>query len=417
MRTNLLILFAMVAVAAIFLAGCTRNAPSSNTNGSANGASQTVMANAEIKRSELTENASFAAELKIEPTLAEAGRETTLVFTVKDKQGQIEKNLQVVHEKLMHLLIVSDDLAEFDHVHPERQADGTFRLNYRFTGGGTYKLYTDFTPQNSPQIVNVFDVTVGGPARVRMPVVADTSFAKTFDGLTFTLKTVQPIKAADGTSLDFYVTDAEGRAVTDLEPYLGAMAHFVVISEDATKFLHVHAEAGEVTTSTGTGGHEGHQDKHGGMEMDVKPDVKDTGTPTVRAHTEFPIAGIYKLWGQFQRGGKVFTVPFVLNIAAADREVASAAEVPHDAVKITVSSDGFEPSAVAVKRGQPVRLAFTRKNDNNCGSEVVFEKLNIRKSLPAGKTVVVEFTPGEAGEVAFACGMNMLRGKVVVGGM
>ena len=414
MKTKFSILFATIAVAAFILTGCTQSSPSTNTAVPTNGTSERVEASAEINRTHLTENASFAADLKIEPSLAEAGRENTLVFTVKDKQGQVEKNLQIVHEKLMHLLIVSEDLAEFDHVHPEQQPDGTFRLNYKFANGGTYKLYTDFTPQNSPQIVNVFDVKVGGPARTRTPLVADTNLSKSVDGLTVTLKTVQPIKAAAGTSLDFYITDADGKPVTDLQPYLGAMAHFVVISEDASKFLHVHAEAGEVTTSAGTGGHEGHQDKHGEMEMDVEPDVKDTGTPTVRAHTEFPIAGIYKLWGQFQRGGKVFTVTFVLNITAADPNVAGSTEVPEDAVKITVSSNGFEPATVPVKRGEPVRLAFTRKGDGNCGSEVVFQKLNIKRALPANKTTVVELTPIESGDLAFACGMNMLKGKLVV---
>ena len=83
-------------------------------------------------------------------------------------------------------------------------------------------------------------------------------------------------------------------------------------------------------------------------------------------------------------------------------------------MKITVSSNGFEPATVPVKRGEPVRLAFTRKGDGNCGSEVVFQKLNIKRALPANKTTVVELTPIESGDLAFACGMNMLKGKLVV---
>jgi plastocyanin len=315
----------------------------------------------------------------------------------------------------MHLLIVSDDLAFFDHVHPEQQADGNFKLNYKFPAGGTYKLYADFTPENSPQIVNVFDVPVGGEQRAKTPLIADKELTKTVDGLTFAMKTVEAPKAAKGMTLEFYVKDATGKPVTDLQPYLGAMAHFVVISEDTTKFLHVHAEEAETTKTTGAGGHGDHKHQHGDMKMKVKGAVGESGKPTVRAHTEFPTGGLYKLWAQFQRGGKVLTVPFVLNVAAAEAQTtADNTEIPKDATKITVSSAGFEPSSITVKKGQPVKLAFLRQDANNCGSEVVFPKQNINKTLPVGKTVLIEFTPENSEEIAFSCGMNMMKGKILV---
>lgn len=81
--------------------------------------------------------------------------------------------------------------------------------------------------------------------------------------------------------------------------------------------------------------------------------------------------------------------------------------------KITVGTN-FDPKSIEVKKGQPVKLAFFRKDGENCGDEIVFPSLNITKKLPVGETVTVEFTPQEAGEVAFTCGMDMMRGKVVV---
>lgn len=416
MRAKLLIVSAAMLIAASMLGGCTQSFSSGKGNGSSPSGDSTLLtipASKEIKRAELTENAAFAAELRAEPELVEAGRDAALVFTVRNREGGVARDLKVVHEKLMHLLIVSDDLAQFDHVHPEQQPDGTFRINYKFPNGGVYKLYADFTPQGSPQIVNVFDIGVGGAARTRTPLVADTNFTKSFDGLNFTLKANQPIRAGAGTMLDFYVTDAAGNAVTDLQPYLGAMAHFVVISEDTTKFLHVHAIEGETTESKGTGGHQGDKDSHGDMEMDVKPNPENGARPTVQAHTEFPVAGLYKMWGQFQRGGKVFTVPFILNIAPGEADTASTAEIPTDAIKINVSSSGFEPSKVNVKMGETVKLAFTRKDSSNCASEVVFSKLNIKKALPAGKTTVIEIKPSQLGELEFACGMGMLKGTLI----
>ncbi len=368
----------------------------------------------EIKRTELTENAAYVMDLNVEPQ-AEAGKETVLSFAVKDKDGKPFNKLKIVHEKLMHLLIVSDDLAFFDHVHPEQQADGTFKLNYKFGEGGTYKLYADFTPENSPQIVNVFDVPVGGTPRQKTTLTADKEFTKTVDGLTFTMKTGSELKAAKGVALNFFVTDARGKPVTDLQPYLGAMAHFVVISADGAKFLHVHAEAGETTETRGTGGHEGHTDQHGEMEMDVKPDVKDKETPTVMAHTEFPTGGLYKLWGQFQRNGKIFTAPFVLDVAPAEASTAKSAEIPADAYKITVSKAGFTPGEITLDSGKFSKLAFLRTDSENCGNEIVFKDLNIKKQLPVGEVVLVDLPASAKGKTLnFACGMDMLKGKIVV---
>lgn len=419
MRLKLFLGIIFLTALSIVLIGCAGSAttsPTSNqTNVNTNSSSQkTVAASTDIKRTELVENAKYAAELKIEPSLAQAGQDVNLVFTVKDKQGATTKNLKIVHEKLMHLLVVSDDLAQFDHVHPEQQPDGSFRLAYKFPNGGTFKLYSDFTPQDSGQIVDVFDVNVGGAAREKTTLVADKEFVKTVDGLTFTMKADQPMKAATGTELSFYVTDAEGKPVTDLQPYLGAMAHFVVISEDTTKFLHVHAMEGETTKTTGTGGRTDQNDQHGEMKMDAKPSDNNAAKPTVMAHTEFPTAGLYKIWGQFQRNGKVFTVPFVFNVAPADTKTANNAEVPSDAIKVSVSGDGFSPSSINVKKGETAKIAFFRQDANNCGGEVVFPKLKVKKTLPAGQTTVVEIKPQESGEIAFACGMDMMKGKIVV---
>ena len=84
------------------------------------------------------------------------------------------------------------------------------------------------------------------------------------------------------------------------------------------------------------------------------------------------------------------------------------------ALKITVSKNGFEPKSIGVKKGQAVKLAFIRTDEENCGEEIVFPKQNIKKKLPLNETVPVEFTPTESGEIGFTCGMDMLRGKIIV---
>ena len=67
-----------------------------------------------------------------------------------------------------------------------------------------------------------------------------------------------------------------------------------------------------------------------------------------------------------------------------------------------------------LKAGVPVRITFTRKTDATCGTEVVFPDYKINKKLPLNEPVAVEFTPQKAGAVNFTCGMEMLRGQVVV---
>jgi cobalt-zinc-cadmium efflux system membrane fusion protein len=82
--------------------------------------------------------------------------------------------------------------------------------------------------------------------------------------------------------------------------------------------------------------------------------------------------------------------------------------------KILVTEKGFEPDKVSLRAGSPARLTFVRTTDKTCGTEVVFPSLNIRRALPLNEPVAIEFTPAKTGEVAFACGMNMLKGVVVV---
>lgn len=96
------------------------------------------------------------------------------------------------------------------------------------------------------------------------------------------------------------------------------------------------------------------------------------------------------------------------------RKETSESENPSKTTKITISKRGYEPSSITVKKGRPVKLVFFREDGENCGEELVFPKLNIKRTLPVGATTSVEFTPTETGEIGFNCGMDMLRGKVIV---
>lgn len=325
-------------------------------------------------------------DYKIEMTSAPSGNETELTFAIKDKAGNQVKDFQIVHEKKMHLIVVSNDLAEFEHLHPDLQPDGSFKVKHTFKHGGKFLLYPDVTPAGGSQVVQRMELNVNGSPKIAQKLVTDLNLRKNADGITVTMKPEKELKSYEEITINFVVTDeSTGNPVTDLQNYLGELAHVVIISEDTQDFLHVHPMSG-----------------------------KKPGETSVMAHTTFPRPGIYKIWIQFQRNNKIITVPYIVSVAEGTQKTVSAAKSTGGTVKITVNGDGFTPAAVEAKKGEPVKLLFTRTDDKNCGNEVVFSSLNIKKELPVGQEVAVDFTPSESGEINFSCGMNMMKGKIVV---
>ncbi len=75
---------------------------------------------------------------------------------------------------------------------------------------------------------------------------------------------------------------------------------------------------------------------------------------------------------------------------------------------------GYTPDTIVVQAGKPVRLQFYRDETADCSERVVFEHFGIDQQLPAFQTTAVEFTPEQPGEYPFRCGMNMLKGLLVV---
>ncbi|MFY9610565.1 MAG: cupredoxin domain-containing protein [Blastocatellia bacterium] len=113
----------------------------------------------------------------------------------------------------------------------------------------------------------------------------------------------------------------------------------------------------------------------------------------------------------------VVLIALVLWYFFGEREKVSASlgQTGVQEINVTVK-DGYSPDVIAVKRGLPVRLNFYRNETSSCSEQIVFGDFGIARSLPAFKTTPIEFTPEKTGEFAFTCGMNMLRGKLIVEG-
>jgi len=84
-------------------------------------------------------------------------------------------------------------------------------------------------------------------------------------------------------------------------------------------------------------------------------------------------------------------------------------------VKVTVKG-GYSPDVIEVLTGVPVRLLFDRQESGDCSSRVVIPDFKVNQMLPAFQTTAVDFVPDKSGEYSFACGMNMLHGKLRVVG-
>ena len=99
----------------------------------------------------------------------------------------------------------------------------------------------------------------------------------------------------------------------------------------------------------------------------------------------------------------------------AGRAPATAATPKGGAQEVVITvKGGYEPSAVRVRKGQPVKLVFDRQETSGCSEEIVIGDFGVRKFLPPFQKTAVEFTPSKAGTHEFTCGMAMLRGKVIV---
>ena len=360
------------------------------------------------KKTEPQNNKLIAIDYSVNPESVKAGEPVELDFAVKTATGETIKDFEIVHEKLIHLIVVSEDLKEFYHIHPEQQTDGTFKTTFSFPNGGYYRLYADLSPKGYSQIVKDFTQIVVGTERAKELLKIDNKFEKTIDGLRVVMNPDAALESGKEVMLNFQVFDAATeKPVTDLEKYLGEYAHFVIISEDLRDFVHAHPVSRENVKS------EIHQ-HDSDSEHDEKLMDRDAES-IVSAHITFPNAAKYKIWVQFQRAGKVIEVPFVVEVKQGKSEkTLSDAKIPEGAFKIVVSKDGFTPQEISYKQGQPLKLAFVRIDEENCGNEIVIKELNIKKKLPVGEVVTVDIPTEKEGEINFACVNKMSKGKILI---
>jgi plastocyanin domain-containing protein len=100
-----------------------------------------------------------------------------------------------------------------------------------------------------------------------------------------------------------------------------------------------------------------------------------------------------------------------------NKEVAPAPETSGDGrteLHVKVDAVGYHPEESRAPANQPVRLILTRTTDEGCGQQVMIPSLKIKRDLPLNKPVSIDFTMPASGKLTFTCGMDMMRGALVV---
>jgi hypothetical protein len=240
----------------------------------------------------------YALEMECEPITVKPNQEVRLRFIVLEPgTGRQVTQFAPTHTKLFHLFIVSQDMASFQHIHPQLEPDGSFTIKTVLPQPGHYKVYSDIYPSaGTPQVIQSDLVTSGYHSNLfasQPRLSVDTVLSKTVDGMKIDLKLdPEEIIAGRPATLKYHLTDAgTGAPVRDLKPYLGAWGHTLVLSQDQVDYVHSHP-------------------------TENVPEDKDPATlnggPDVVFEAFLPRPATYRLWTQFQRGDKLTTVSFTI---------------------------------------------------------------------------------------------------------
>ena len=218
-------------------------------------------------------------------TLA-ASKAARVTFQVLGPDGRPVTGFTTAHEKKLHLVVVRRDLSGFQHVHPTMAADGTWSVSLDLGRPGQWRMFADFDPESDTEgLVLGTDLAVPGDySPVALPAPARTTMADRYAvQLTGSLDPATPQR------LDLAVADDSGRPV-DLEPYLGADGHLVVLREGDLAYAHAHPVHATTVGDPASGA-------------------------TVGFRVEPPGPGRYRAFLDFKVAGTVHTAAFTLDAA------------------------------------------------------------------------------------------------------
>ena len=248
------------------------------------------------------------------PAVPVAGEALTLTFQVSHPDSdKVIKEFIKVHDEFFHLFVISQDMDYFQHIHPVVDDTGKWSIDVVLPKSGYYKVLSDFVPiGGTSQFIAHSLVTSGYEGDLvssSAKLIPDGVLSKTVDGLTATL-TYDPAPFIAGLygHLNFIFTDAEnGAPVTDLQTYLGAFGHTLILSDDLVDYVHSHP----LDLSVGF-------DEENGPMMFMIPMGVDfetlRGGPRITFDGLMPHAGLYRAFTQVRWHDDLHTFAFTFNV-------------------------------------------------------------------------------------------------------
>jgi hypothetical protein len=223
-------------------------------------------------------------------TRLSTGAAEPFAFRVLGPDGKPVTGYTENHDRDLHLILVRRDMSGYQHLHPVLDATGTWTVPLSVATPGQYRVLADFRPAGASESLTL-GVDVPAPGDYRPVPLPPASRTAEVDGYTVTL--TGDLDAGRTTELGLTVSRG-GQPVTDLEPYLGALGHLVVLREGDLAYLHVHPARDDA----------------------------------LAFQAEVPSPGVYRLYLDFQHAGKVRTAEFTATTAGVTQPPAPTA---HDA--------------------------------------------------------------------------------------
>jgi len=242
----------------------------------------------------------YKMEFRTVPPVVKAGAKTALLFKVfHPGTGDQIKKFELVHDRPYHVFVISQDMTQFSHIHPEQRPDGTWAVDVTLPRPGYYKVLSDFLPSGgASQLIAKPIVTAGYTGDLiasSAHLEPDQDLTKAVDDITATV-TYDPKRFVAGVygHLTFHLTDTTtGEQIKDLQTYLGAFGHTLIMSEDMVDYVHSHPIE----------------------QMLPEANLEELrGGPDVTFEGLMPRPGRYRAWTQFRRHDKIYTFAYTFNV-------------------------------------------------------------------------------------------------------
>jgi hypothetical protein len=227
------------------------------------------------------ENGKYRIDLKTAPAVLFPDHECLLSLTPTTSNATEVVTLKTEHEQKIHLIIVSEDLEYFNHIHPTESTKG-YIVTTKFPFGGRFYLFADYVPAGEDHhAVNRLELDVQG-APPKAQVYNKQKLVSYSDSYSILLSPFHGAFSTGHTLIEgTLMKHGESTDPNGLDNYLGAKAHVVIISVDDKEYIHVHPEV-----------------ENGNYKL----------------HTSFKKAGVYRAWIQFKAEGKLHTVDYVIEV-------------------------------------------------------------------------------------------------------